>query len=275
MWTQIVGKVRAKLTPPVNHWWHTALYVSARGLTTSAIPFGPDVFDIEFDFLDHQVVIRTSRGQVKSVRLYPRSVADFYQEFMTTLKSAGIDVKIWTTPQEVPEAIPFERDQQHASYNADAARRFWGALASCDAVLKEFRGRFLGKCSPVHFFWGSFDLAVTRFSGKRAPERPGADVITREAYSHEVISAGWWPGSGDVKGPAFYAYAAPEPPGFKTARVRPQTAVYHTGLNLHLLMYDDVRQSSDPRRALMGFLQTTYEAGSTMGGWSTDLERLG
>jgi hypothetical protein len=275
MWTQIVGKVRTELSPPVNHWWHSTLYVTPRGLTTSAIPFGDGMFDVEFDFLADKVVIRTSRDQTKSVGMYPRSVADFYREFMTTLKSVGVDVKIWTMPQEVPDPIHFEQDEQHASYDGEHVRRFHRVLMSCDEVFKEFRGRFLGKCSPVHFFWGSFDLAVTRFSGKRAPERPGADPVTREAYSHEVISLGWWAGSGDVKDPAFYAYAAPEPAGFKTARVRPASVTYHTGLSLYLLMYDDVRQNPDPRGAILSFAQSTYEGGSTMGGWPADLERLG
>ena len=275
MWTQIVGKVRTELSAPVNHWWHSTLYVTPRGLTTSIIPFGPDSFDVEFDFLDHKVVVRTSRGQTKSVGMYPRSVADFYREFMATLKSLGIEVKIWTQPQEVPDAIHFDQDEQHASYDGEYVRRLHRILMSCDEVFKQFRGRFLGKCSPVHFFWGGFDLAVTRFSGRRAPERPDADPVTREGYSHEVISLGWWAGSGDVKDPAFYAYAAPEPPGFTTARVRPAAVTYHTGLKLYLLMYDDVRKSSDPRRSILSLAQTTYEAGSTMGGWPMDLERLG
>ena len=267
MWTQIVGKVRLALSPHVNHWWEVPLYVSARGLTTSAIPHGGRVFEIEFDFLEHYVEIRTSEGITKRVTMYPRTVADFYREFMETLRAAGIEVKIWTTPVEVAEAIPFERDEVHAAYDPEYANRFWRILVQSDSVLKEFRGRFTGKASPVHFFWGSFDLAASRFSGRRAPERPGADAITREAYSHEVSSAGFWPGGGDVKGAAFYSYTAPEPAGFGESSVSPEKAFYDRGLKEFLLMYDDVRGMESPRDAMLDFFQSTYEAGANLGGW--------
>lgn len=274
MWTQIVGKVRLALSPRVNHWWHVPLYVSARGLTTSPIPYSGRIFEVEFDFLRHEVAIRSSDGQSKSVGLFPRSVADFYQEFMSTLKSMGIDVKIWPMPVEVPEPIRFDRDEQHAAYDAEYANRFWRILLQADSVLKEFRGRFQGKCSPVHFFWGSFDLAVTRFSGRRAPKREGADSITREAYSHEVSSVGFWPGGGDIKGAAFYSYAAPEPPGFSESPVRPAEAFYHPQLKEFILMYDDVRRASSPRETLLAFLQSTYEAAAELAKWDrTELER--
>jgi len=221
MWTQVIGKIRLAQTPVVNHWWNVPLYVSARGLTTSAMPHGARRFEIEFDFLAHELVVQASDGAARSLPLAPRAVADFYAEVMETLRAMNLPVKIWTTPVEIPDPVPFERDRAHASYDADAAQRFWRALASSARVFEEFRARFVGKCSPVHFFWGSFDLAVTRFSGRPAPARPDADSITREAYSHEVISHGFWPGSGNVQFPAFYAYAAPEPAGFPAATVRP------------------------------------------------------
>ena len=203
MWTQVVGKVRLALCPRLNHWWEVALQVSSRGLTTSAMPYSRGLAEIEFDFLQHQLIIHTSEGGHKTLALAPRTVADFYQEFMSALRSLGIEVKIWATPVEIPDPIPFEKDDRHASYDGAQAALFWRALLAASTVFEEFRSRFIGKDSPVHFFWGSFDLAVTRFSGRRAPDRPGADSITREAYSHEVISAGFWPGGGDVKGAAF------------------------------------------------------------------------
>lgn len=267
MWTQIVGKVRLGLTPLVNHWWNVPLYVSARGLTTSRIPYGEKAFEVWFDFIQHNLVLEINDGQVKTLPLEPRSVADFYQQFMELLQSAGIDAKIWRMPVEIANPIPFDEDRVHASYDPDAATRFWRALLSIDAIFTDFRSRFIGKSSPVHFFWGSFDLAVTRFSGRRAPERPGADVITREAYSHEVSSVGFWPGGGDVKGAAFYSYAAPEPQGLKQATVRPKAASYNTQLNEFLLMYDDVRKAESPSAALLDFCQTTYEAAATLGNW--------
>lgn len=274
MWTQIVGKIRLVQSPPINHWWHSALYVTPRGLTTSPIPYGRRVFEIDFDFIDHALSIADSDGAVVKIGLTPRSVADFYQELTARLHSMGIRVEIHARPDEVPNPIPFAEDQTHCSYEAEKANRFWRVLMQVDRVFKEFRARFIGKCSPVHFFWGSFDLAVTRFSGRRAPERPGADAITREAYSHECISCGFWPGSGPVKGPAFYCYAAPEPAGLNEHPVRPKSAVYSGELSEFLLMYDDVRQSDSPELELMEFLQSTYEAAANLANWNRpDLER--
>jgi len=273
MWTQIVGKVRLALSPLVNHWWEVPLYVNARGLTTSAIPYGDGIFEIQFDFIDHKLTIQTSWNSSKILALRPQSVAAFYSEFMAALKSLGVDLKIWTTPCEVPNPTPFERDTQHASYDPEYAHRFWQILVLSDTIFKEFRASFIGKDSPVHFFWGSFDLAVTRFSGRRAPPRPDADPVTREAYSHEVISAGFWPGAG-FKGPAFYAYAAPEPPGFAQQPVKPAAAFYDSQMHEFLLMYDDVRTAVSPRESLLSFLQSTYEAGANLGNWNrTELER--
>jgi hypothetical protein len=267
MWTQIVGKVRLALSPYLNHWWEVALYVSVRGLTTSPIPYARGLFEIEFDFLRHVLDIHTSTGESRIVELWPRSVADFYQELMAALRSLNIEAKIWTMPQEVPDPIPFEKDAQHASYDASQAQQFWRILLAVDTVFKDFRGRFTGKDSPVHFFWGSFDLAVTRFSGRRAPERVGADPVTREAYSHEVISAGFWPGGGDVKDAAFYAYAAPEPEGLGQSSVRPAGAFYDSKMHEFFLMYDDVRKSASPRDTLLDFLQSTYEAAAQLAKW--------
>jgi len=265
MWTQVVGKVRLALSPLVNHWWEVPLYISARGLTTSPVPYERGIFEAEFDFLKHELRIHTSENTSKTIALVPRSVADFYHEFMAMLGSLGIHAKVWHMPVEVPNPIAFDQDTQHSSYDSKAVEQFWRVLVLADTVFKEFRSQFIGKNSPVHFFWGSFDLAVTRFSGRRAPPRDGADSITREAYSHEVISAGCWPGGGDIKGAAFYAYAAPEPLGFAEARVRPSGAFYHPQLREFVLMYDAVRQSASPKAALLDFLQSTYEAGSRNG----------
>ena len=267
MWTQIVGKVRLALSPRMNHWWHVPLYVSARGLSTSLIPYETRAFEVEFDFLAHQVSIRSSDGRTAAIRLYPRSVADFYREFMTTLRALAIEVKIWKMPVEIADPIPFDRDQQHASYDPEYANRFWRILLQADRTLKEFRGRYTGKCSPVHFFWGSFDLAVTRFSGRPAPERAGADAMTREAYSHECSSAGFWPGGGGMDEAAFYSYTVPEPEGFAAAPVQPARAFYHEGLHEFLFMYDHVRTASSPGTALLDFLESTYQAGATLGRW--------
>lgn len=273
MWTQIVGKVRLALSPRINHWWEVPLYVNAVGLTTSPIPYKQKVFEIQFNFLEHRLTIAICDGQQRVLQLRPQSVAAFYAEFMSALHSLGIDVHIWPMPVEIPNPIRFDRDTEHASYDPEYAQRFWRILTLVDPVFQEFRGRFIGKHSPIHFFWGSFDLASTRFSGRRAPERKDADPITREAYSHEVISAGFWPGGGDVKGAAFYAYAAPEPAGFKTAQARPEKAFY-SPLGEFLLMYDDVRQSTEPEKLLMEFLQSTYEAGANLGNWPrAELER--
>jgi hypothetical protein len=275
MWTQIVGKVRLALTPPVNHWWGTALYVTSRGLTTSAIPYEKGCFEIHFDFIAHSLEITTSGGEVRAFRLIPRTVAEFYAETMAALHSLGIDVSVWTMPVEVPRPVRFTLDESHSAYDSEYAHRFWQVLVSTDNVFREFRSRFIGKCSPVHFFWGSFDLAVTRFSGRRAPERPGADPITKEAYSHECISVGFWPGDGEiVKDAAFYAYAAPEPARLGERHVLPAKAFYSTEKSEFFLMYDDVRSSDSPERALLDFCQSTYEAGATLGNWDrTNLER--
>ncbi len=274
MWTQIVGKVRLALTPLINHWWNVPLYVSARGLTTSAIPYRDRPFELWFDFLDQQLVLQMSDGSRESIPLRAMSVADFYKEVLGMLRSSGIEVKIWHMPVEVPDPIPFDEDHVHASYDPEAAQRFWTILLSVQCVFEEFRSRFVGKCSPIHFFWGSFDLAVTRFSGRPAPERPGADRITREAYSHEVSSVGFWPGAGTVTGPAFYSYAAPEAPGFRDWPVRPEPARYDPQLSEFLLMYGDMRTSTSPTAALLDFCQSTYEAAATLGKWDRDaLER--
>ncbi|HEX7958532.1 MAG TPA: DUF5996 family protein [Terriglobales bacterium] len=274
MWTQIVGKVRLALTPLVNHWWNVPLYVSARGLTTSSIPYGTGSFELSFDFINHELMLQTSDGNVRMLPLAPRSVADFYQDVMRMLRSAGIEVHIWNMPVEIANPIPFDQDTLHASYDPEKAHTFWRILTTVDHILKEFRSRFVGKSSPVHFFWGSFDLAVTRFSGRPAPPRPNADVITREAYSHEVSSVGFWPGGDNIDGPAFYSYAAPEPQGFREARVEPDAAHYDTQLSEFVLMYDDVRNMPSPGAALLDFCQSTYAAAATLGKWDrTSLER--
>ncbi len=274
MWSQMVGKARLALSPRVNHWWEVPLYVSARGLTTSPIPYKKGVFEAEFDFIEHKLDIRTSNNETRSLRLAPRSVADFYTEFLDVLRSLEVNAKIWGMPVEIPNPIRFDQDRAHASYDPEYAQRFWRILVTVDSIFKEFRSRFLGKVSPVHFFWGSFDLAVTRFSGRRAPERPGADRITREAYSHEVLSVGFWPGGGDMKGAAFYAYAAPEPAGFGRSPVRPPKAFYDPQMSEFFLMYDDARLSESPRDALLEFCQSTYEAGANLAKWDREnLER--
>ncbi len=267
MWTQIVGKVRLALTPLVNHWWNVPLYVTARGLTTSAIPYGRGVFKIQFDFIDHILALQTNDGLINTLPLAPRSVAEFYREFLALLHSAGIHVKIWRMPVEIPNPIPFDEDRVHASYDPESVRKFWQILVSVDRVFNEFRSRFIGKSSPVHFFWGSFDLAVTRFSGRRAPERTGADVITREAYSHEVSSVGFWPGGGDIQDAAFYSYMAPQPQGFAESLVKPKAAFYHQKLGEFLLMYEDVRTAPSPSGALLDFCESTYEAGARLANW--------
>lgn len=265
MWTQIVGKIRLTLTPKLNHWWNSTLYVNSRGLTTSPIPYGAGVFEIQFDFIEHQLEIVTSDNERESFPLAPEAVAVFYQRLMATLRSMGIDVEINTKPQEVPNPIPFEQDYQHASYDRDYAHRHWRILLSNDIVMNEFRARFIGKCSPVHFFWGTFDLAHARFSGRPAPPRKG--VITGEAYSHEEISVGFWPGSGAIQNPAYYSYTYPEPPGLREARVRPEKAFWSNDIKEFVLMYDDVRQAQSPAEALMDFLQSTYEAGANLAHW--------
>ena len=268
MWTQIVGKVRLALAPRLNHWWEVPFYVTSRGLTTSPIPYPKGVFEVQFDFIEQRLDIDTCWDQHRSMRLEPRSVADFYAEFFSLLHSLEIAVKIWPMPVEVPNPIRFDEDRVHASYDPESAHAFWLALVTADSIFKEFRSRFIGKASPVHFFWGSFDLAVTRFSGRRAPERPGADAITREAYSHEVSSVGFWPGGGDIKGAAFYSYAAPAPPGFAEWRaLRPAAAKYNQQMGEFLLMYDDARAAESRRDAVLDFCQSTYEAAADLGKW--------
>jgi Family of unknown function (DUF5996) len=274
MWSQIVGKVRLALSPRLNQWWEVPLYVSANGLTTSPIPYSAGIFEVEFDFIHHRLTIKTNHDTSAALALKPQTVADFYRDFFAALDSLGIAVKIWRMPVEIPNPIAFDKDTQHASYDPEYANRFWRILASSEKVFQEFRARFTGKASPVHFFWGSFDLAATRFSGRRAPERPGADPVTREAYSHEVSSAGFWPGGGEIQGAAFYAYAAPEPEGFAKAPVRPAQAYYHPQMKEFLLTYDDVRESASPREALLEFLQSTYEAAADLAKWNRkELER--
>src|SRR5216684_3343406 len=274
-WTQIVGKIRLALSPWINHSWGVTLYVTARGLTTSPIWHGTRTFQIDFDFIDHRLVIQDGEGAVRTIALGPRPVADLYREVLATLRELGLEVKIPPTPNELPDPIPLDTDWEHASYDADYANRFWRVLVQSDRIFTTFRARFIGKCSPVHLFWGSFDLAVTRFSGRRAPEHPGADTITKEAYSHEVISVGFWPGDGEiVKDAAFYAYAAPEPAGFKEQRVRPAKAFYSADKSEFFLMYDDVRSSETPGQLLLEFCQSNYEAGAILGNWDrSNLER--
>ncbi len=267
MWTQVVGKIRLALTPRTNHWWNVALYVTSRGLTTSALPYRGGAFEIRFDFLDHTLAIETSEGDRRIVALAPQSVADFYARVRRALDELHIAVPIWPMPVEVPSPIRFDQDRLHASYDPEYANRFWRVLLATTAVLQEFRGRFIGKSSPVHFFWGSFDLAVSRFNGRRAPERPGADAVTREGYSHETISAGFWPGTVSKIDAAFYSYAAPEPAGFKTARVAPSAAFYHGDLGEYILKYDDARRAAAPRETVLAFLQSTYEAAATLASW--------
>jgi hypothetical protein len=271
MWTQVVGKIRLRQTPLVNHWWNVPLYVSARGLTTSAMPYRDGrVFEIEFDFIDHQLLIECSDGSTTKLALRPQSVADFYAEVMSALHGLGIDIKIWTMPVEIPNPIRFEEDTMHASYDAEYVNRFWRALVKMDDVFKEFRSRFIGKVSPIHFFWGSFDMAVTRFSGRPAPPRPDADLINREAYSHEVISHGWWPGNKDMEA-AFYSYTAPEPTGLSNVvaqgKIRPAETFYSPEMKEFFLPYDDVRKSGSPEQTLMDFCQTTYEASANLAKW--------
>ncbi len=266
MWAQIVGKIRMKQTPLVNHWWNVTLHVSARGLTTWPMPYQDRIFEIEFDFIDHQLRVACSDGASKILPLRPQSVADFYQEVMSALRDLGIEIKIWPMPVEIPNPIRFDQDQTHKSYDAEYANRYWRALVNVDEVFKEFRARFIGKVSPVHFWWGSFDHAVTRFSGRVAPAREANDKWTQEAYSHEVISHGFWPGGNGVQA-AFYSYTAPEPPGLSKSTLKPDAAFYSGDLKEFLLPYDAVRKSPSPETALMDFLESTYEAGANLAKW--------
>jgi hypothetical protein len=257
-----------------NHWWNVTLYVTARGLTTSAMPYGTRALEVAFDFLDHQVVVLTSDGARRAIPLRPRSVADFYRAYTAMLADVGTPVRLWPVPVEITDPIPFAEDERHATYDAAAAQRWWRILVQADRLLKRFRGRFLGKSSPVHFFWGAFDLAVTRFSGRRAPARPGADRMMQEAASHEEISAGFWPGSGDVAEPAFYAYVVPEPAGFRDAPIRPAGARYTPSISNFILPYELVRTSPARDEMVLEFLQTTYDAAADLAGWDrTELDR--
>lgn len=277
LWTQVAGKIRMVKTPPVNHWWHVPLYVTSRGLGTSPIPDGARTFEIDFDFVDHQLRIDTSDGARREFALRPMSVADFYARVMAALDELRIEATINTTPSEVADPIPFEKDTRHAAYEAEAAARFWRALVSACGVFARFRGDFLGKVSPIHFFWGGFDLAVTRFSGRRAPPHPpvpGAPLaMVREAYSHEVSSVGFWPGGAGADA-IFYAYAYPEPPGYAEAAMQPAAAFYSAEMREFLLPYDAVRTSATPEDDLLAFCQTTYDAAASLGGWPREaLER--
>jgi hypothetical protein len=272
MWTQIVGKTRLALAPMENHWWQVTLYVTERGLTTSSIPFGNRTFAVDFDFLEHNLTVRTSDGMGRELQLAPRSVADFYADYLAMLRSLGLEVKIWPVPVEVETSIRFLEDRSHASYDAESATRLWRLLTQTDRVLKRFRGRFLGKASPVHFFWGGFDLAATRFSGRRAPPYPGGipnvgNWVMQEAYSHECSSVGFWPGGGPIPEPVFYAYAYPEPDGFRDYPVKPAAARYSQEMREFVLPYDAVRTAADPDEALLDFAQTTYVAAADRGNW--------
>jgi hypothetical protein len=279
LWTQVVGKVRLVQSPWVNHSWHVPFYLTARGLTTSPIPYGTRSFEIRFDFLDHQLVIETIEGGVELIGLAPRTVADFYRELFARLNTLGLDIRIRTMPSEIPDCIPFEQDRVHAAYDPEQVNRFWRALVQADRVLRVFRSRFSGKASPVHFFWGGFDLAVTRFSGRPAPPHPGGvpnlpDWVAREAYSHEVSSCGFWPGGEALPEPVFYSYAYPEPQGFKQATPGPAGAHYHSGLGEFVLPYEVVRRAPSPDAALLEFLQDTYAAAAELAGWDRQaLER--
>jgi hypothetical protein len=279
MWTQVVGKVRLSQSPWVNHSWHVTLYVTARGLTTSPIPYGTRTFQIDFDFCNHRLTVQSSDRDAGGFALEPQSVATFYARLMEEMKKLDLHVNIYPTPNEVADPVRFDQDENHREYDAEYANRFWRVLVQSDRLFKQFRARFIGKCSPVHLFWGAPDLAVTRFSGRRAPEHPGGipnlpDWVTREAYSHEVSSCGFWPGGGPISYAAFYSYAYPEPAGFSGASVRPAEAVYNTDLREFILPYDVVRLAESPDDTLLGFLQTTYEAAANLANWDrTSLEK--
>jgi hypothetical protein len=277
MWTQIVGKTRLALTPLENHWWNVTLHVTPRGLQTPPIPFrrtGPETFDVEFDFLAHKLAVRTSEGRGWCTALYPRSVADFYQEYMAGLKGLGIEASLHRTPDEFDDKTPFDEDQHHAAYDARQVESFRRILVNADRIFRQFRARFIGKCSPVHFFWGSFDLAVSRFSGKRAALSGNADALTREGYSHEVISCGFWPGDRRYPDPAFYSYTAPAPAGLDRETPRPDKAYWDRQLGEFILKYDDARATSSPEQTILEFCQSTYEAGANLAAWDREaLER--
>jgi hypothetical protein len=267
LWAQVVGKIKLKLCPFVNHWWQVAFHITPRGLRTGPMHYGNALIEIEFDFIDHVLAIFSSDGRRRILALAPRSVADFYRETMDCLGSLGVRVAIDREPKELPDVTPFDQDTKHASYDREYAERHWRILVQCDRLFNQFRGGFIGKSSPVHFFWGSFDLPVTRFSGRLAPPRPEADHITRVAYSHEVISCGFWPGSGNILEPAFYAYASPEPEGYSSARVAPREAFYNPPTHGFILRYEDVRRSADPDRTVLEFCQSTYDVAADLGKW--------
>lgn len=279
LWTQVVGKIRLAHAPMLNHWWQVALYVTCRGLTTSPIPYGARTFQIDFDFIDHTLRLQTSNGERETLPLAPRTVADFYAEVMSRLAKLGLETRIWTTPVEIPDAIPFEHDRTHAAYEPEYVTRFWRILVQAERVLTRFRSDFLGKVSPVHFFWGSFDMALTRFSGRLAPKLPGSSPnlgawVMQEAYSHEVSSAGFWPGNGGFGKAAFYSYAYPEPDRFARASISPADAYYDESLGQYILPYNAVRQATSPDDDLMRFLVSTYEAAADLGHWDRSaLER--
>ena len=283
MWTQIVGKTRMALAPLENHWWNVPLYVTPRGLSTSSIPWKNGSFAMEFDLMAHQLLFHSSGGVQHCMRLFPRSVADFYVEYMAALKSLGIEVRIYKVPVEFDDVTPFDQDTHHASYDTEYVERFRRILVNSDRIFKQFRSRFLGKCSPVHFFWGSFDLAVTRFSGRRAPQREGVDPVTREAYSHEVTSCGFWPGDRRFPHAAYYAYSAPVPPGLEKEPVRPEAAEWNTQLGEFIFKYedargtalkDDLKNDASPDQAILDFCQSAYEAGAKLAQWDrASLER--
>jgi hypothetical protein len=273
MWSQVVGKIRLVQSPWINHGWHATFYLTARGMTTSPIPFGHRVFEIEFDFIDHVLRINTNDAATRTMALAPRTVADFYHELFAHMADLGLPVHIHATPNEVPVAIPFAQDTVHASYDGEQANRFWRLLLQAERVLRQFRSGFIGKCSPVHLFWGGLDLAVTRFSGAEAPPHPGGipncpDWVSLEAYSHEVISCGFWPGNDAMPYPLFYAYAYPEPAGLKTASVRPANAFYDAGFGEFILPYEEVRMAPSPDEMLLEFLQSTYDAAADLGKWN-------
>lgn len=272
LYAQIVGKIRLALSPYLNHWWQVPFYVSARGITTSPIPYQGRIFEIEFDLIEHQLIIRSSKGAMRILALGPRSVGDFYQEVIASLQALGIEVDILAKPFDHPSKEPFATDTRHASYDAEYVNRFWRILVQVDTVLKDYRGRFKGKSSPVHLFWHSFDLAVTRFSGHSAPVSAEADPVTREAYSHEVISCGFWPGDANVRAPAFYSYAWPEPPGLRNEPLRPGAAFWgeQRGSTMALLMYDELLKTGSPQQALLDFVESAYRAGAKLAGWDRE-----
>ena len=267
MWMQMVGKTRLALAPRQNHWWHVALYVTARGLTSSPIPSGARTFDIDFDFIDHRLIVKTSDGAIRDIALRPQPVADFYRDYMALLASLGIAVKLWPVPTEADHTIPFAEDRVHASYDAAQAHRFFQMLRQADRITKRFQGRFLGKSSPVHFFWGAFDLALARFNGRRASHKATDSRILHEANSHEEISVGFWPGSGTVTEPAFYAYARPEPDGLAATSVQPAAARYDPALADFILTYEAARSASSPDDAVLEFYQSVYDAAADFGHW--------